>query len=154
MQHLTPEQVCHREVKELIGYQEIKCHMIFAVKMDFTWKARFVAGGHTTETPASVTYLSVISRYSICLMFLLAALNNLDMWACDILNAYLYAPCRKKIWFVGGKDTGKDKGKVLVIIQALYGLKSSGALWQNMLANTLEKDFGFKPTRADLDVYQ
>ena len=36
-----------REGKELIGYEEIGCHMIFDVKMDrsFTRKARFVAGG-------------------------------------------------------------------------------------------------------------
>ena len=92
--------------------------MIFAVKMDFTQKARFVAGGHTTGTPVLVTYLSVISRDSNQLMVLIAALNDLDIWACDILNAYLYAPCREKIWFVGGKDTGKDKGKVLVVIWA------------------------------------
>jgi hypothetical protein len=28
-----------------IGYQHIRCHMIFDIKMDFTRKARFVAGG-------------------------------------------------------------------------------------------------------------
>jgi hypothetical protein len=33
-------------------YQETRCHMIFDVKMeDFRCKARFVASGHTTETP-------------------------------------------------------------------------------------------------------
>jgi hypothetical protein len=39
-----------------IGYKWIKCHMIFDVKMDFTRKARFVAGGHMTDPPASITY--------------------------------------------------------------------------------------------------
>ena len=45
------------------GYQQIKCHMIFDVKMgeNFRHKARFVAGGHTTETPTSLTYSSVVS---------------------------------------------------------------------------------------------
>ena len=45
------------------GYQQIKCHMIFDVKMceNFRCKARFVAGGHTTETPTSLTYSSVVS---------------------------------------------------------------------------------------------
>ena len=154
MDNLTPEQVRQGKAKEMIGYQEIKCHMIFTVKMDFTRKARFVAGGHMTETPSSVTYSSVISRDSIRLIFMIAALNDLDIWACDISNAYLYAPCREKIWFVGGKDTGEDQGKVLIVTRALYGLKSSGASWRNMLANTLEKDFGFIPTRADPDVYR
>jgi hypothetical protein len=31
-----------------IGYQEVKCHMVFDVKMDLTRKARMVACGHTT----------------------------------------------------------------------------------------------------------
>jgi hypothetical protein len=33
------------------GYQEIPCHIIFDIKMDFTQKARFVAGGHVTRPP-------------------------------------------------------------------------------------------------------
>jgi hypothetical protein len=42
-------------------YQEIRCHMIFYVKMeDFRRKARFVAGGHTTDTPHEMTYSSVV----------------------------------------------------------------------------------------------
>jgi hypothetical protein len=48
--------------KKPVGYKEIKCHMIFDVKMDFTRKARFVAGGHKTDPPTSITYLSVVSR--------------------------------------------------------------------------------------------
>jgi hypothetical protein len=55
----TPEQVRRGKANELVGYQEIKCHVIFDVKMDFTRKARFVAGGHMTETPGSLTYSSV-----------------------------------------------------------------------------------------------
>jgi hypothetical protein len=46
-------------------YQEIHCHMIFDIKMgDFRRKARFVAGGHTTDTPHKMTYASVVSRES------------------------------------------------------------------------------------------
>jgi cytochrome c-type biogenesis protein CcmE len=32
------------EEKVPIGYKWIKCHMIFDIKMDFTRKARYVAG--------------------------------------------------------------------------------------------------------------
>jgi len=51
----------------LQSYQEIKCHMIFNIKMDgnITRKARLVADSHTTETPASSTYSSVVSRESV-----------------------------------------------------------------------------------------
>jgi len=53
--------------------------MIFDVKMDFTRKARLVAGGHMTETPSSITYSSVVSRDSVRIMFLVAALNGCQM---------------------------------------------------------------------------
>ena len=44
------------------GYKKIPCHMIFDVKMvDFTRKARLIAGGHLTDTPAAMTYASVVS---------------------------------------------------------------------------------------------
>ena len=47
-----------------IGYQEIKFHMIFDIKLgeNFRRKARLVGGGQTTTAPASITYLSVVSR--------------------------------------------------------------------------------------------
>ena len=142
-----------RHGKALIGYTEIKCHMIFDVKMDFTRKARFVAGGHMTEAPSSVTYSSVVSRDSVRLAFLIAELNGLDVMACDIGNAYLHAPCREKVWFQGGIETGDDCGKVLMITRALYGLKSSGASWRATLAGTLI-DMGFVGTQADPDVWR
>jgi hypothetical protein len=48
-----------------IGYKQIPCHIIFDVKLDFTRKARFVAGGHKTDPPTSLTYSSVVARDSV-----------------------------------------------------------------------------------------
>ena len=41
-----------------IGYQMIKSHMIFDVKLEenFRRKARLVGGGHMTNVPTSITY--------------------------------------------------------------------------------------------------
>jgi hypothetical protein len=36
-----------------LGYKMISLHMIFDVKMDFTRKARLVAGGHLTSSVIS-----------------------------------------------------------------------------------------------------
>jgi hypothetical protein len=42
-------------------YQEIRCHMIFDIKRDdFCRKARFVAGGHTTDTLHAMNDTSVV----------------------------------------------------------------------------------------------
>ena len=73
---------------DLIGFQEIGCYVVFDVKMDFTHKARFVAGCHTTEAPTPITYSIVVSRDSVQIGFLIAALNDLDIMVCDLENAY------------------------------------------------------------------
>jgi hypothetical protein len=149
----SPEDVRTGKAPELSQYQEITCHLIFDVKMDFTRKARFVANGAQTETPSSLTYSSVVSRESVKLAFLIAALNDLDVMSTDIGNAYLNAECREKIWFKAGLECGIDQGKVMIIKRALYGLKSSGAAWRAHFANFIERTLGFKPTRVDADVY-
>ena len=137
-----------------IGYQEIKCHIVFDVKMgeNFRRKARFVAGGHLTETPTSLTYSSVVSRDSVRIALLIAALNDLNVSACDIQNAYLTADCREKIWFRAGPELGSEEGSIMIIKKALYGLKSSGAAFRAHLAETLY-DIGFKPSKADPDFW-
>ena len=65
----TPEQI-RNDPKLLPAFQEIKCHMIFDIKMDFSRKARFVAGGHMTDPPSSITYSSVVSRERVLGSFL------------------------------------------------------------------------------------
>jgi hypothetical protein len=67
----TPDDICNGRVPSMIGYQEIRCHLVFDVKMDFTRKARFVAGGHLTKTPASITDASVVSPDSVRLGLLI-----------------------------------------------------------------------------------
>jgi Reverse transcriptase (RNA-dependent DNA polymerase) len=133
----TPQDVRDGKVPELTSFQEIRCHIVFDIKMDFTRKACFVAGGHTTEAPSSLTYSSVVSRDSIRITFLIAALNDIDIMLCDLENAYLNAPCHEKIWFQGGLECSEDRGKVCVIVRSLYGLKSAGAAFRAVLAQLL-----------------
>ncbi len=57
------------DTKAPIGFKWIKCHMIFDDKMDFTHRAHYVAGGHMTDLPTSLTYSSVVSRDSMRIAF-------------------------------------------------------------------------------------
>ncbi len=92
-----------------IGYKWIKCHMIFDIKMDFTRKAWYVAGGHVTDPPSTLSYSSIVSQDSVT-------------WS------------------------------HVLIVRALYGLKSSGTVWCSHLANTLHH-MGFTSSLADPDVW-
>jgi hypothetical protein len=130
--------------------------MVFDVKMDgkFTRKARYVANGNQTgDIEPAWTYSSVVSRESVRIAFLHAALNDLDVLGCDVSNAYLNAPCREKLWVKAGPEFGSDEGSVMLIRKALYGLKSAGKSWRNMLAESLEA-MGWVNTIADPDVYR
>ena len=140
--------------KELVGYQKIKCHFIFDIRMseNFRRKARLVANGNETETPAALTYSSVVSRDSVRIALLVATLNELEILACDIQNAYLTADCREKVYIIAGPEFGSEAGSIMVVRKALYGLKSSGAAFRAHLAETLY-DLNYTPTKADPDVW-
>jgi hypothetical protein len=58
----------------------------------------------------------------------------------------------EKIWFEGGLKCGSNKGKVCVVVRALYGLKLAGASWHATLAQALH-DIGFFSTVADPNVW-
>jgi hypothetical protein len=134
-------------------YQEIRCHMIFDVKMeDFRRNASFVTGCHTTDTPHAMTYASVVSRESVRIALNLAALNDLNIKMADIENAYLTAPLTEKIFTVLGPEFGDDAGKRALIFRALYGLDSAGAAFRNHLAECM-KHLGWEPCRADCDLW-
>jgi hypothetical protein len=73
------------------NYNHVNLMMIFDVKMDFSRKARLVARGDMTDTPPTLTYSSVVSRESVQIAFLVAALNDLELIMFDVGNAYLNA---------------------------------------------------------------
>jgi len=135
-------------------YKRIGCHMVFDIKIgDLTRKARYVAGGHQTDPPKDSTYSSVVSRDSVRLAFLVAALNDLDVLAADVQNAYLNAETKEKVYTIAGLEFGPDNvGRPVLIVRALYGLKSSGARWRDHMAASL-REAGFDSCKADPDVW-
>ncbi len=86
-----------------------------------------MAGGHQTEAPATITYASVESLETVRLALTLASLNDLKVKVGDVLNAYITAPVKEKVWTILGPEFGRDTGRSAIIVRALYGLKSAGA---------------------------
>jgi hypothetical protein len=68
-----------------------------------------VVGGHVTEVLSVMTYASVVSRESVRITLTIAALNNLQVKASDIMNAYLTSPREENIWTVLGTEFGRTK---------------------------------------------
>ena len=60
----------------LHNHQFFKYHMIFDVKLEnLRQKARLVVGKHMTKVPTAVTYASVLSRETVCIVLTISALN-------------------------------------------------------------------------------
>jgi hypothetical protein len=135
------------------GYKKITCHLIFDVKFDLTRKARYVAGGHLTDPPTHMTYSTVVSRESVRICLTIAALNDLSISACDIGNAYLNAETQEKVYFTAGPEWRDKQGRAVIIVRALYGLRSSALQWQRHLADNLRYDLGYTPSLADDNVW-
>jgi hypothetical protein len=135
-----------------IGHKKIDCHMIFDIKMDLTRKARLVAGGHQTEEPKEMIFSSVVSRDSVRIAFLYVALNDLNVMACDIQNAYLYATTKEEVYTIAGREFGENAGRPVLIVRALYGLRSSGARFRDHVSATL-REAGYTSCKVDPDVW-
>ena len=126
--------------------------MIYDVKHDGRHKSRFVAGGHRTSTPTHSVYSGVVSLQGIRLLTFLAELNDMGLWGTDIGNAYLESYTTEKVCFIAGPKFDERAGHTMVIIKALYGLKSSGRGWHDRLFEVLD-DMGFVPSRAKPDIW-
>ena len=115
-------------------------------------KARFVSDGHKTKTPAAMTYSSVVSRESVRISLMIAALNDLDVLAFDIQNSYLMVDCIERVYVVAGPEFGSEDGNNMMVKKAFYGLKISGAAFRAFLADTLDA-MGYWMSYADPDLW-
>lgn len=88
---------------------------------------------------------------SVGIAFLAASLNDPDLSVYDISRAYLNAPCGENVWFKASPEYRVNKGKVMVVRRALYGLKSSTNVWRTFFATSL-KSLGYKSCEADPDI--
>eukprot|EP00978_Attheya_sp_CCMP212_P000993 scaffold2061_cov62-Attheya_sp.AAC.2 len=105
------------------GYEEIGCHMVFDIRMD---------GKFTRK-----------ARY-------VANGNETEL---PTAQTYASVVSRDSIWVQAGPEFREEEGLVMIIKKALYGLKSSGASWRNMISQAM-LDAGYENTYADPDVWR
>jgi len=104
-----------------------------------------------TDPHSESVYLSVMTRESVQIMFLITALNYLENLSDDVQNAYINSKADKKVYMTAGPEFGTNHGRPAMIIWALYVLQSSGACWHNHLASVLWQ-LGFSSSKADPDI--
>ena len=103
--------------------------------------------------PVGSTYAGLVSRDSVHISLTYASLNDIDVLAADIQNAYLQAPLSQKHYVICGEEFGLENvGKVALIRRALYGGKSAGSDFRNHLRECMFH-LGFASCLADPDVW-
>ena len=65
---------------------------------------------------------------------LLAELCGLSLWSTDIGSAYREAKTKEKVYIIAGPEFGELEGHLLIIVKALYGLRSSGLRWHEVFS--------------------
>ena len=135
-----------------VGYKEIRCHLVSDIRSDgLARKARFCTSDHLLDRPKGST-TRVLSRDFVHSFFWLTALNDVDVLACDVQNACVNVETKEKVWFRGGLELCPDKGKVVVIVRALYSLESSSVRRREYMARML-RVAGFESCKADPDLW-
>jgi hypothetical protein len=131
------------------GYKKIHTHRIYDYKHDGRHKARMV---HLTDIPLESVYSGVISLRGLRIITFLSKLNGLDLWATDIGNAYLEAFTMERNYIIAGPEFGQLEGHYLIIVKALYGLRTFGLHWHEHFADCLHNE-GFSPCKAEPDIW-
>ena len=133
-------------------YQKIPLLWVFAVKYDGRHRARCVAGGHVTPDLQEDLYSGVVDLQSVRIALVAASLMKLKVVTADIASAYIKAYTNEKVYVQAGREFGDIEGRDMTIIKALYGLKSSGAMFHKKLSDDL-LSMGFTPSYAHYDLW-
>jgi hypothetical protein len=73
------------------GYKKIWALLVFDVKHYGRHKARFVGGSHLTNVAVKSVHSVIVSQWGLRMVAFLSELNDLELWATNIGNAYLKA---------------------------------------------------------------
>ena len=115
-----------------------KSHVIFFdIKMDITRKYRYVSSGHLMDPPSFMTYEIVVGWYIVCIVFIVDTLNDLDILSVYIQNDYINSPMREKFYFYADDKQKPDRGRIILIVPDLCGIKSSALMRKNNIIDIL-----------------
>lgn len=92
-------------------YSFIPVQFVFGVKYDGRGKARMVAREHLTNPDTSEVYSGVVSIKNVMMILFLAYLNDMEVIAADVYNAFLHFKIREKLYTKGGKGAGSLEDK-------------------------------------------
>ena len=134
-------------------HQFVRLLMTFDVKVNGRHKSRMCVDGSVTDDLGPEIYACVILIRAVRLLIFLAQLNDIDVCAADVSQAFLYGDCPEKVYTKAGPEFGLElNGKYLLIKKGHYDLRSSVGSYHINLSNVLY-NLEFVPSHADSDLW-
>lgn len=147
------------------GANTIGGRLVYAVKYTPTglvdrYKVRFVAQGFGQRVGEDFieTFSPTIRMESLRVLLTLATVEDLEVRQCDVVSAYPRSKLHATVYIRLTPELRelldiKDVNKVLLLNQALYGLKQSGREWYIEACRGL-KTLGFEPLFSEPSIFQ
>jgi len=154
------EALHKRKVFELAdlpkGHKAIKNCWVFMTKSDGHKKFRLVAKGFSQIEGIDFDHIfSLVVQYeSVCLLLVVAALENWHIEGLDVKSAFLYGQLDEEIYIEqpkGFKIHGQE-WKVLHLCRAIYGLQQAALAWWKELLTSMRK-IGFERSQSDAGIF-
>ena len=117
------------------NYKKTRDRFAFDVTHDGRHKEMLVSDAHLMEIPISSKHSGFASIRGIFLALFLADLNGLEFWGTGIVNACLEAFTKETVHVVAGLEFRPLQGHILIVNAALCGLRTSGLLYDERLAD-------------------
>jgi hypothetical protein len=139
----------------------VKCRWVFKTKLDESnkpvrFKARLVAKGFSQVQGINYdeTYAPVAKYKSLKLLMAIVNQLDLEFKQIDFETAFLNAPLDYDVYMElpEGMSLPHSRGKALLLLKAIYGLKQSPRLWNQELHNYLV-ELEYLPITADKCIY-
>jgi len=141
------------------NYDPLPLHFVYKLKVkdgDFdnvTYKARLVMNGNL-QYPGEYgdTYAPTARLWSLRALTAVAAQEGLTLKKFDLTGAFLVADMDREL-YVEIPGYAVPEGKALLLKKALYGGRSSGALYNKEITTWL-RNYGFKSTSIDQTLFR
>jgi len=134
------------------GSQHVRCHWVFDVKADGTFKARFVAGGDTVNSEGVESSMTMVSAKTVRVMMIAAAMHKQRVLVGDLGNAYLHSFTSEVVHTTLGQEWGERSGWTVIIVKSIYGLVSSAHCFHQYVSKKMYS-LGFERCEGEPDVW-
>ena len=145
-----------------VGHTAILCSKVVRVKQGpdrevQSYRVRIVAGGHKQIEGVNYTemFSAATKMPTVQVVLANAAHQDWEVEHVDVKSAYLNTPLKEEIHMKPPRGVLKpgQEGKVLKLLQGLYGLKQAGRGWYMEMSKVLISKIGFKCSAINHSVF-